>query len=91
MGISPAVLLRWQPERSEVSLSLFVVMADREPLYFIADSLPLISLRITLNCSTNKKVPPQFIQLSMNKSGGTTLYCILFDEDNQKFPTNNLY
>lgn len=22
MGISPAVLLRWQPERSEVSLSL---------------------------------------------------------------------
>ncbi|HFU1181246.1 TPA: hypothetical protein ACH343_000676 [Streptococcus agalactiae] len=24
MGISPAVLLRWQPERSEVSLSLFM-------------------------------------------------------------------
>ena len=24
MGISPAALLRWQPERSEVSLSLFV-------------------------------------------------------------------
>ena len=38
MGISPAVLLRWQPERSEVSLSLFVVMADREPLYFIANN-----------------------------------------------------
>ncbi len=38
MGVSPAVLLRWQPERSEVSLSLFVVMADREPLYFIANN-----------------------------------------------------
>ncbi|HFE9173989.1 TPA: hypothetical protein ACTEIG_000903 [Streptococcus agalactiae] len=25
MGISPAVLFRWQPERSEVSLSLFVL------------------------------------------------------------------
>ncbi|MGT2845585.1 hypothetical protein ACVRZD_10290 [Streptococcus hongkongensis] len=37
MGISPAVLSRWQPERSEVSLSLYVVMADRKPLYFIAD------------------------------------------------------
>lgn len=24
MGISPAALLRWQPEQSEVSLSLFV-------------------------------------------------------------------
>ena len=39
MGISPTVLLRWQPERSEVSLSLFMVMADRGPLYFIADNL----------------------------------------------------
>lgn len=39
MGVSPAVLLRWQPERSEVSLSLFMVMADRGPLYFIADNL----------------------------------------------------
>ncbi|HEL1796072.1 hypothetical protein [Streptococcus hyovaginalis] len=38
MGIAPAVLSRWQPERSEVSLSLFVVMADREPLYFIIDN-----------------------------------------------------
>ena len=32
MGISPTVLLRWQPERSEVSLSLFVVMADRKAI-----------------------------------------------------------
>ncbi|HEQ2065581.1 TPA: hypothetical protein VER48_000648 [Streptococcus pyogenes] len=38
MGISPTGLLRWQPERLEVSLSLFVVMADREPLYFIANN-----------------------------------------------------
>ena len=38
MGISPAVLLLWQPERSEVSLSLFVFMADIEPLYFIANN-----------------------------------------------------
>jgi len=38
MSISPTVLLRWQSERSEVSLSLFVVMADREPLYFIANN-----------------------------------------------------
>ncbi|HGN4730993.1 TPA: hypothetical protein ACM6KF_000077 [Streptococcus pyogenes] len=38
MGISPTGFLRWQPERSEVSLSLFVVMADREPLYFIANN-----------------------------------------------------
>ncbi len=37
MGVSPAVLLRWQPERAEVSLSLVRVLADREPLYFIAD------------------------------------------------------
>lgn len=37
MGISPVVLLRWQPERSEVSLSLICVLADRGPLYFIAD------------------------------------------------------
>ena len=36
--ISLAALLRWQPERSEVSLSLFMVMADREPLYFIANN-----------------------------------------------------
>ena len=38
MGVAPAALSRWQPERSEVSLSLFVVMADREPLYFIANN-----------------------------------------------------
>jgi len=37
MGISPAVLYRWQPERAEVSLSLVCVMADRVPFYFIAD------------------------------------------------------
>lgn len=64
MGISPAVLLRWQPERSEVSLSLVCVLANRVPIYFIVDRLPLVSLRIKLNCSTNKKVPPQIIQLS---------------------------
>ena len=38
MGISPAVLLRWHPERSELSLPLFVVMTDRKPLYFIANN-----------------------------------------------------
>ncbi len=48
MGISPAVLCRWQPERSEVSLSLFVIMANRKPIYFIADSFSLLSWRIIL-------------------------------------------
>ncbi|HEM3502788.1 TPA: hypothetical protein U1B20_001083 [Streptococcus suis] len=46
MGIAPAVLSRWQPKRLEVSLSSLVVMADREPLYFIADiarSYPSVS------------------------------------------------
>lgn len=37
MRISPAVLLRWQPERSEVTFSLVCVLADRRPLYFITD------------------------------------------------------
>lgn len=38
MGISPAVLLRWQPKRLEVSLSLVCVLADRLPPYFLVDS-----------------------------------------------------
>ncbi|MFU2164575.1 hypothetical protein ACMZ6Z_07290 [Streptococcus pluranimalium] len=46
MGVSPAVLSRWQPERSEVSLSSLVILADRLPTYFIADiirSYPSVS------------------------------------------------
>lgn len=37
MGVTPAVLYRWQPERAEVSLSLVCVLANRVPFYFIAD------------------------------------------------------
>ncbi|HEM5564660.1 hypothetical protein HO942_00205 [Streptococcus suis] len=37
MGVTPAGLYRWQPERAEVSLSLIYVLADRIPFYFIAD------------------------------------------------------
>lgn len=37
MGVTPAVLFRWQPERAEGSLSLDCVLANRVPFYFISD------------------------------------------------------
>lgn len=49
--ISLTALLRRQPERSEVSLYIICIMADRVSLYFI----PLLSWRIKQNCSTNEE------------------------------------
>ncbi len=81
MGISPAVLLRWQPERSEVSLSLFVSWQIGhhpifESMFFRSYLGAFYSIAQQIN-----KVPPCIIQLSMNKSGGTILYYVLFAEE----------
>lgn len=62
--ISLTALLRWQPERSEVSLYIICIMADRGSLYFIADfyrSYPGESRKIAPQM---KKVPFWAIQLS---------------------------
>lgn len=62
--ISLTALLRRQPERSEVSLYIICIMADRVSLYFIGDcprsylgesSKTAPHWRIKQNCSTNEE------------------------------------
>ncbi len=61
--ISLAALLRWQPERSEVSLYIICIMAYKVSLYFhikyrsilLMVLISLLSWRTIQNCSTNEE------------------------------------
>lgn len=65
--ISLTALLRRQPERSEVSLYIICIMADRVSLYFIGDCPRSYLGESSKTAPQMRKVPLYAIQLSKGK------------------------